>query len=505
MKMTNIKSLLLLGTAALAAACSSDFLETEPTDRVPGDRQEAILLDSPEKIAAVINGAYVTIYSGSPLIGGTDARGLTSYLLAMDMMCEDIADYTNAGTYAYDQQLIFREPNYRRPVSMWRQFYYIISSLNSVIGTLNSGEGTSDDIDAMLGQALALRSYAYYWLVNMWQHPYSADPEAPGVPLYVEDATKNILSRASVKTIYEQMDTDLAKACTLLKGKNVGKTGINEYAAAGIYANVLMFMGRYGDAATQAEHATKGGTLADAAGLTSGFNSLSMSEVLWGYEVTEEWNMVYASFMSMINPYVDGYAVPGYYPKLGASALVDAIDANDVRKAWFGYKEELVSAPEIISFQMIEDDGFAAYVPNKFLCPTSFMADMIYMRVAEMYFVAAEAHYLNNDEAKARKALTDIMSTRIPGYDASGKSSDALYEEICFQKRVEMWGEGCRIFDAKRRNETIDRTESTNFPASLASVQALAPYSARDYRMIYKIPLNELENNDSITEADQNP
>ena len=41
------------------------------------------------------------------------------------------------------------------------------------------------------------------------------------------------------------------------------------------------------------------------------------------------------------------------------------------------------------------------------------------MRVAEMYFVAAEAHYLNKDEANARKWLTDVMSTRIPGYGST--------------------------------------------------------------------------------------
>ena len=227
-----------------------------------------------------------------------------------------------------------------------------------------------------------------------------------------------------------------------------------------------------------------------------------MSEVIWGYAVTEEWNLIYGSFMSHMNPYVDGYAPPGYFPKLGASALVDKIDANDIRKGWFGYSEALNTNK--FDFSQIEQAGFAAYVPNKFRCPNSFLCDLIYMRVAEMYFVAAEAHYLNDDETNARKWLTDVMSTRIPGYDASGKSGDALYEEICFQKRVETWGEGCRIFDAKRRNETIDRTKSTNFAASLASTDAMT-YSARDYRMIYKIPTLEMENNTEISSDQQNP
>lgn len=427
---------------------------------------------------------------------------MSSYKIATDVMCDDIAFFVNTGQFAFDQQLIFREPDYRRPVSMWRQFYHIVSSANSVIKVLKDVEGTNNDLDAMLGQAYALRGWAYYWLINMWQQPYDANPDALGVPLILEEESESISGRAPVKTVYARIDTDLSKACDLLKDKQLGNTSINEYAASGIYANVLMFLGRYDEAAARAEYATKGGTLAGADELLAGMNSVSMSEVIWGYAVTEEWNLIYGSFMSHMNPYVDGYAPPGYFPKLGASALVDKIDANDIRKGWFGYSEALNTNK--FDFSQIEQAGFAAYVPNKFLCPNSFLCDLIYMRVAEMYFVAAEAHYLNKDEANARKWLTDVMSTRIPGYDASDKSGDALYEEICFQKRVETWGEGCRIFDAKRRNETIDRTKSTNFAASLASTDAMT-YSARDYRMIYKIPTLEMENNTEISSDQQNP
>lgn len=503
MKANHIKYLLVLGTGALIASCSSDFLETEPTNVVSGDRQNEILLEKPEMLASIISGAYTTIYSGDPYMSSShDDYGMSSYKIATDVMCDDIAFFVNTGQFAFDQQLIFREPDYRRPVSMWRQFYHIVSSANSVIKVLKDVEGTNNDLDAMLGQAYALRGWAYYWLINMWQQPYDANPDALGVPLILDDESESIIGRAPVKTVYARIDTDLSKACDLLKDKQLGNTSINEYAASGIYANVLMFLGRYDEAAARAEYATKGGTLAGADELLAGMNSVSMSEVIWGYAVTEEWNLIYASFMSHMNPYVDGYAPPGYYPKLGASALVDKIDANDIRKRWFGYSETLNTNK--FDFSQIEQAGFAAYVPNKFLCPNSFLCDLIYMRVAEMYFVAAEAHYLNDDETNARKWLTDVMSTRITGYDASGKSGDALYEEICFQKRVETWGEGCRIFDAKRRNETIDRTKSTNFAASLASTDAMT-YSARDYRMIYKIPTLEMENNTEISSDQQNP
>ena len=40
-------------------------------------------------------------------------------------------------------------------------------------------------------------------------------------------------------------------------------------------------------------------------------------------------------------------------------------------------------------------------------------------------------------------------------YETSA-TSDALLQEIELQKRIEMWGEGRRLFDMKRRNESLD-------------------------------------------------
>ena len=220
MKANHIKYLLVLGTGALIVSCSSDFLETEPTSVVSGDRQNEILLEKPEMLASIISGAYTTVYSGDPYMSSSqDDWGMSSYKIATDVMCDDIAFFINSGGFALDQQLSFREPDYRRPVSMWRQFYHIVSSANTVIEVLKTSAGTNNELDAMLGQAYALRGWAYYWLINMWQQPYDANPDALGVPLILEEESESISGRAPVKTVYARIDTDLSKACDLLKDK----------------------------------------------------------------------------------------------------------------------------------------------------------------------------------------------------------------------------------------------------------------------------------------------
>jgi len=503
MKMNNIKSLLLLGVTVLSAACSSDFLETEPTSRVSGDRQNELMLEDPARISSIIGGCYQTLYYGGTFRFGQrlDNNGLTSYKILGDILGDDMMDMLSSGVYSNDQALIYHRAGYARPTAMWSQFYNIISTINPVIAILKTAEGTDDEIDSMLGQAYALRAYAYYWLINFFQHPYSVNPDAPGVLIYLDDATKNVLKRAPVKDVYAVIDADFAEACRLLAGKKVPNTAIGEHMAAGMYANALMFLGRYEEAAAKAEHATKGFKLGGAADLLSGFNSLSMCEAMFGFAVTEEWNLVYGTFMSMMNPYVDGYAVPGYFPIVASSDLVDNINPNDIRKNWFGYKESLNIYG--FDFSIVEQLGCMDYVPNKFLCPGNFMADVIYTHVAEFYFVAAEAYYLNQDEANARRMLNAVMSTRISGYNCT-LSGQALYDEICFQKRVEMWGEGVRIFDGKRRDETFDRTKSKYYPAKLAAYNALT-YKARDQRNTYQIPTREMDNNENLTPEDQNP
>lgn len=509
MKMNNIKSLLLLGAAVLSAACSSDFLETEPTSRVSGDRQNELLLEDPARISSIIGGCYQTLYYGGTMrFDGRYDNGLTSYKIVGDILGDDMMDMMGSGWYSNDQNLIFHRANYVRPTAMWSQFYNIISTINPVITVLKSAENPDEEIESMLGQAYALRAYSYYWLINFFQHPYSVDPDAPGVLIYLDDPTKNVLGRAPVKDVYAVIDADFAEACRLLAGKKVPNTAIGEHMAAGMYANALMFLGRYEEAAAKAEHATKGFRLGGAEDLLSGFNSLSMCEAMFGFAVTEEWNMIYASFMSMMNPYVDGYAVPGYHPIVASSNLVDNINPNDIRKNWFGYKDELnVNNPLVPSgkfdFSIVEYLGCMPYVPNKFLCTPDFSADVIYTHVAEFYFVAAEAHYLDKNETDARRMLNAVMSTRIPGYNCT-LSGQALYDEICFQKRVEMWGEGVRIFDAKRRDETFDRTKSSYYPAKLAGYDALT-YKARDQRNTYQIPTREMDNNENLTPEDQNP
>ncbi len=66
-----------------------------------------------------------------------------------------------------------------------------------------------------------------------------------------------------------------------------------------------------------------------------------------------------------------------------------------------------------------------------------------------------------------------------------------------------MFEEGSRLFDIKRRNESIDRSLSVNAPIAELSYINAVKYNEQDNRMIYQIPDAEIQNNPEITV--QNP
>ncbi len=492
--MKYIKLLLIVNILYFVSACSDDFLNTEPSQYASEDQIKDLLEHDPSMISAYVNGFYTNLFAPESQQSHDDF-GLKALELATDLMGEDMA-YRTSHFFVYDYEWDNRLSSYRRTTQAWQQLYAVISGANEVISTLVDRAGEDDTVDYMLGQSYTMRAYCYFWLINLFQQPYEWNKTALGIPLYTED--KILLGRQPVADVYERILEDVETGYNLLKGKGIkSKSELNEYAAAAIYANVLSFVSDYPDqwskVAEWAQIAIEGGRLMSEEELLSGFNDVSLSEVLWGVSINAETNTFYASFMSHVDPYGPGYGGELGNYKMISSDLYSKIDDNDIRKKWFGV-------------DLAENDSHYAYrqyVQRKFLdCYTTgtgetFTSDYIYLRTGEMYFVAAEALYLAGQEAQARTMLNTIVQSRNPSYNATASGS-ALLEEIQIQKRIEMWGEGRRLLDMKRRAEALDRTTSNNH-----SPIAIQTAAANDYRMIYQIPDREMDANLEITE--QNP
>ena len=95
--------------------------------------------------------------------------------------------------------------------------------------------------------------------------------------------------------------------------------------------------------------------------------------------------------------------------------------------------------------------------------------DWPFMRVEEMILIQAEGLVRSGSPAEGKQILEDFVRTyRDPSYsaDASGRS---LEDEIWFQRRVELWGEGFSNPDTRRLGKPLVRfhdAATSNFPAA---------------------------------------
>ena len=441
------KYLAILAAAFIMGSCSDDFLDKEPSENASEDQIKDLLDKDPTAIQAYITGYYKNMFSPEAQQSHDDF-GLKAFELATDLMGDDMA-YMTSHFFVYDYLLDNRASSYRRTTTYWQELYAVISGANEVISGLKEQADSGDEsVEKMLGQSYTIRAYCYFWLINMYQQPYEWNKDKLGIPIYTESETK--LNRVPVSEVYEQILSDIDKGYNYLKGKGIAKKDeLNEYAAAAIYANILSFVNDYPDqwneVAKYAKLAIEGGSLMSEKELLSGFNDLSLSEVLWGADINGETNTHYKVRQYVQRKFIDiGSTAPGFTP------------TGD-----------------------------------------TFCSDYIYLRTGEMYFVAAEALYRAGKESEAKTMLTTIMKTRNPKYETSA-TSDALLQEIELQKRIEMWGEGRRLFDMKRRNESLDRTHAINH-------SAIAPKEvpAGSKLFIYQIPDKELNANSEITDKNE--
>ena len=120
------------------------------------------------------------------------------------------------------------------------------------------------------------------------------------------------------------------------------------------------------------------------------------------------------------------------------------------------------------------------------------------MRVEEMKLIEIEAAGMQ-DLARGKQLLTEFAKTRDPQY-VYGKHNEAYYNtktsefqnEVWWQRRIELWGEGFSYFDIMRLKKPIDR-RGANYEKSVTY-----NIPAESKIMLWIIPEDEVNNNKAL-------
>ena len=132
----------------------------------------------------------------------------------------------------------------------YQNLYKCIMACNLVIDGLTDADGTEDEKAQTRGEALSLRAYYYFLLVNMYSMPYNCPGNTPetllGVPLVIEPEIKDEgIARNTVAEVYAQICKDIEEACRLLDDKasnNIGLFRINYVGAHLLASRIYLYM-----------------------------------------------------------------------------------------------------------------------------------------------------------------------------------------------------------------------------------------------------------------------
>ena len=481
-----------LALASLAfAACDMEEVKPQGGTLLASQVQETNIL-APSRAEATFSGMFTKL--GEPLsIFGSSGRpddfGFIMMAFSNDLEAADIVT-PNSGYNWFSTcgELSSRNADYANPYIRYAVPYNQIAAANDVI---KSFPADTEDPDALnkMAQARAIRAFSYLNLAPYFQYSYAAGAkDLPCVPIVTEkteDFTNN--PRATVAEVYQLIVDDLTYAIEKLEGYvRPDKSKIDQQVAYGLRARAYLNMEMWAEAAADAEKAAAGYTPATLEEVSTPFlYSIDEHNWIWGYDMTETTaaTFTYATSSAWIRSLSgDSYSAAVQVYSSINNLLYNKIPSTDVRKGWWvdenlespllenitwaGVSGQAISTLEINNVKM----SFLPYTNVKFgmytVGGTTNEEDWPFMRVEEMIFIQAEATAKAGDEAAGRAILDNFVKTyRDPAY-SSAASGRSFSDEVWFQRRVELWGEGFANNDTRRLNKPLVRfhDSSSNFP-----------------------------------------
>ena len=489
MKLKYIKQVLAGFSLLLVVSCSDDFLDKKPTEFV--DTYAAT--GTTENLMTLLNGIHRSLYVRYE--STQNFNGLGSLMQQMDIAGEDLVFPVSNGWYLPIYNWTGAENVNSTDVRFtYRTYYRIIRNANTIIGAVDTATGPEADKNILKGQALLYRAFCHYQLVQIYGKRYKNGVENSqlGVPL-VLNVGNEPQPRATVEEVYTQINNDLDEANTLLAGyKKLNNSHLDLKVAQGLKARVALTQGNWAIAADYAAKAKSGISLMNNADYVKGFNDYTNVEWMWGSHINEVQTDYFGNFGAYMSRNFNSTVIRSC-PKAINSKLYNSIPTTDVRSKLFD------KTGAHTALNLPSNYSKYAYTSQKFLSVSTGDArcDVPYMRVAEMYLIEAEA--------KARLGLADAASVlfilannRDASYILSTNTGQALVDEIWFQRRIELWGEGFRFYDLKRSNLALDRTGANH----LSSVATVFSVPATDKRWQWLFPKAEIDANPLIVQND---
>ena len=400
--------------------------------------------------------------------------------------------------------------------SVWALSYKTIALANTIINEVEAG--TLSNKEFVLAEAKFMRAWTYFELTTMFGdvplrlvNPTSISAEAFAIP------------KSTRAQIYAQVELDLAAAIAGLPDKSAVSHNfrVSKGAAQATLGKVLVFQGRNLEAIPLFEAVISNSAhdlhpdVSEIWDESTEFGIESLFEL--GYIATDgydfgniPWTGRVESNMhiQLMGPRGDGIfdltgtgLINGWGFNLPTAKLVSAFEAaGDVNRkaATLMTEAELIAAGGSVNGTPWDYEGAirikyatrTSQSVSEGTIETNYTTNWRVLRYAEVLLLAAEAYNAENQDDKARTELNKIRFRAGLADVPDTLTGTALFDAIVNEKYLELAHEGQRFWDLVR------------WGRASAELSADGYTSKND---LFPIPASEIDKNDALTIADQNP
>ena len=489
-----IKSILTVGVFSLALVNTSCMEETEPTDVATQAQAERSSSATKAQVMAIpaqfnaMDDSYVDSYKWH------GPFGYPAMLIIRDLMSNDMG-FPSSGYASHFSPFgacVSLGGEYIFAAYIWEYYYKLVLTANAVIDVVNPETATKEQL-GYLGAAYAVRALAYLDLARMYEflpNEKTKSVNADGndvtgltvpivTPGMTEDEARNN-PRAKREDMIAFIKDDLEKAKEYIPNitDRLNRTMPNLACVYGLEARLNMWTENYAAAAAAAQNAISNAgmtPLSEDVALDPSAGMNTPNQFMWCCNLVKEDDAVKSGIINftswMSNQTSFGYTGPatGFFMACDKN-FYERISDTDWRKKWWQAPEgsdlrnqksknhieyltpsDAEDIPELVALKFRPGQGNVD--DYNVACAVAIPL----MRVEEMYFIKAEAEAHSNP-SQGIATLTDFMTKyRDAEYSSKASTEEAAIDEIIFQKRVELWGEGLLFFDYKRLNMSVNR------------------------------------------------
>ena len=377
------------------------------------------------------------------------------------------------------------------PQYIWNFYSECIRSTNKLISLIDEETANNEQL-GFLGNGLAFRAMYYLDMAQMFEFlPNDATSSinesgndvlnltVPIIDKYIQNTDTIIIPRATREEMAEFILNDLNKAEQYIdyspyKGykelPNLAcvyglKARCYMWLAGDAKNNNIAYLSKAKEYARMAINLSGAPMSKDAClSTTAGFNTLSCW--MWGSQMEAEDDCVKTGIINwtswMSNETDFGYASAGAYNMIDASMYHRISDTDFSKLMWKAPARTALEGKEpwlrpdyaettpVYGSLKFRPANGAYKTPNE-----GAVSAYPLMRVEEMYFIEAECEA--RLEGKADLLTAFMTQYRDKKYVCRATAPEDILDEVIFQKRVELWGEGHVFFDYKRLNMPVVR------------------------------------------------